>query len=225
MMVLSNFSSLVRLKVLLQLMHAFFSHSPKKHLEFQKLCEVFRKRRNKLFMNVKTMDNYVIFYEMCYGTISTPNYKIHVDVPKSNIANENLSLLYAQDFILELHVIILLLDFVHVLIKMPQFHDVFIYHFIDAMKVCQLELYQCYVKPYTKFDNPTFDELHVLESFNNKNFLMNWCTNLNKKLDYLIIEFASFNFFCQLMFFYIKFFETCIEAKFPFDYGSCEIKS
>jgi hypothetical protein len=76
-------------------MHAFFSHSPKKHLEFQKLCEVFRKRRNKLFMNVKTMDNYVIFYEMCYGTISTPNYKIHVDVPKSNIANENLSLLYA----------------------------------------------------------------------------------------------------------------------------------
>lgn len=46
-------------------------------------------------MNVKTMDNYVIFYEMCYGTISAPNYKIHVDVPKSNIANENLNLLYA----------------------------------------------------------------------------------------------------------------------------------
>ncbi len=224
MMVLSNFSSLVRLKVLLQLMHALFSHSLKKHLKFQKLCEVFRKRRNKLFMNVKTMDNYVIFYEMCYGTISAPNYKIHVDVPKSNIANENLNLLYAQDFILELHVIILLLDFVHVLIKMRQFHDVFICHFIDAMKVCQLELYQCYVKPYTKFDNPTFDELHVLESFNNKNFLMNWCTNLNRKLDCLIIEFASFNFFCQLMLFYIKFFETCVEAKVPFDYGSCEIK-
>jgi hypothetical protein len=44
-------------------------------------------------MNVKRMDKYVIFYEMCYGIIST--LKIHVDVPKSNIANENLSLLYA----------------------------------------------------------------------------------------------------------------------------------
>jgi hypothetical protein len=61
MMVLSNFSSIVQLKVLLQLMHAFFSHSLKKHLEFQKLCEVFTKRRNKLFMNVKTMDKYVFF--------------------------------------------------------------------------------------------------------------------------------------------------------------------
>jgi hypothetical protein len=46
-------------------------------------------------MNVKRMDKYVIFYEMCYGIISTFNCKIHVDVPKSNIANENLSLLYA----------------------------------------------------------------------------------------------------------------------------------
>ncbi len=34
MMVLSNFSSIVRLKVLLQLIHAFFFHSSKKHLEF-----------------------------------------------------------------------------------------------------------------------------------------------------------------------------------------------
>ncbi len=148
-------------------------------------------------MNVKTMDKHVIFYEMCYGTISTRNCKIHVDVPKSNIANVNLSLLYAQDFILELHVIIPLLDFVHVLIKMPQFHDVFICDFIDAMKVCQLELYQCSIKPYTKFDNPTFDELNVLESFDKKNFPMNQCANLNIILDYLIIEFASFNFFAN----------------------------
>jgi hypothetical protein len=100
-------------------MHAFFSHSLKKHLEFQKLCEVFTKRRNKLFMNVKTMDKYVFFIKMCYGTISTPNCKIHVDVPKSSFANENLSLLYALDLILELNVIIPLLDFVHVQIKMP----------------------------------------------------------------------------------------------------------
>ncbi len=47
MMVLSNFNSIFWLKVLLQLMHAFFSHSLKKHLEFQKLCEVFTKRKKK----------------------------------------------------------------------------------------------------------------------------------------------------------------------------------
>ncbi len=80
---------------------------------------MFTKKRNKLFVNVKTIYKYVIFYEMCYGTISTPNCKIHVDVPKSNIANETLNLLYAWDLILELHVIIPLLDFEHVLIKMP----------------------------------------------------------------------------------------------------------
>ncbi len=78
---------------------------------------------------------------------------------------------------------------------MPWFCDVFICDFIDAMKVCQLELYQCFVKPYTKIDNPTFDELHVLESFNNNNLPMNWCANLNRELDYLITEFEGFYFF------------------------------
>jgi hypothetical protein len=45
---------MVRLGVLFQAMYAFFFHSPKKYLEFQKLCEVFMEKGNKLFQNVKT---------------------------------------------------------------------------------------------------------------------------------------------------------------------------
>jgi hypothetical protein len=45
--------------------------------------------------------------------------------------------------------------------------------FIDAMKICQLELYQLYSDPFNKFDDPSFDELNSLENLTTKNMPMN----------------------------------------------------
>jgi hypothetical protein len=67
--------------------------------------------------------------------------------------------------------------------------------FIDVVKVCQLDLYHVYFDPYTKFDDPTFDELKVLESFISKNLPMKWCEYLNgEEVDYFIIEFVGVKF-------------------------------
>jgi len=41
MLVLSNFSLVIELEMLLQAMYGFFSRSPKKFPEFQQLCDVF----------------------------------------------------------------------------------------------------------------------------------------------------------------------------------------
>jgi hypothetical protein len=54
MFVFSKFSLVVELEVLFQAMYPFFSHSLKKYLEFQKLCEMFMEKGNKMFRNVKT---------------------------------------------------------------------------------------------------------------------------------------------------------------------------
>jgi hypothetical protein len=45
--------------------------------------------------------------------------------------------------------------------------------FIDAMKICQLELCQLYSDPFNKFDDLSFDELNGLENFTTKNMPMN----------------------------------------------------
>jgi uncharacterized membrane protein len=67
--------------------------------------------------------------QMCYGTISTFDTKMYVNVTKNNIANESLNL-YDLEFIMWLHAIMPLLDCVHTLITFAQFHDMFIWSFI-----------------------------------------------------------------------------------------------
>jgi hypothetical protein len=71
------------------------------------------------------------------------------------------------------------------------------------MKLCQLDLYCYYFDPYTKFDDPTFDEFKAFESLISKNLLMKWCKDLNgKEANYFIIEFVGAKFFvnkcCQV---------------------------
>jgi hypothetical protein len=55
MFMLSKLSLVAQLEALFQAMYAFFFHSPKRYLEFQKLWEVFMEKRKKLFQNVKTI--------------------------------------------------------------------------------------------------------------------------------------------------------------------------
>jgi hypothetical protein len=61
-LVLSKLNWVAQLKALLQAMYTFFSHSLKKYFEFQKLCEVFMGRGNKLFQNVNTKWISILFH-------------------------------------------------------------------------------------------------------------------------------------------------------------------
>jgi hypothetical protein len=53
-----------------------------------------------------------------YGTILTPITKMHLDFRKSNIVNEDLSLLCDLELILGIHAILLFLDFMHAFVKL-----------------------------------------------------------------------------------------------------------
>jgi len=91
-LVLSKLGWVAQLKALLQTMSTFFSHSPKKYLEFQKLCEVFMEGGNKLPRNVKTKCISILYLVQQdmeqYKPLITNMY---VDAPKNSIATQNLN--------------------------------------------------------------------------------------------------------------------------------------
>jgi hypothetical protein len=61
---------------------------------------------------------------------------MYVDVMKCSIVIENLSLFCDLELILGLHAILPLLDYMHALIKLAKSCHVFVYDFIDVVKVC-----------------------------------------------------------------------------------------
>ncbi len=116
--------------------------------------------------------------------------KMHDDYLRNNTTIEILNLLCGLELIFGLHAILPLLDCVYTLIKFAQFCTVFVCDFIDAMKIYQLDFYRLYNDPYNKFDDPTFNELKVFETFTNNKLPMSWCADINgEEADYLIIEF------------------------------------
>jgi hypothetical protein len=115
---------------------------------------------------------------------------MHDDALKNNTTIENLNLLCDLELIFGSHVVLPFLDCVYTLIKFAQICNIFIYDFIDAMKICQLELYRLYNDPYNKFDDPTFSELKGFETFTNEKLPMSWCADIDgEEANYLIIEF------------------------------------
>ncbi len=49
-----NLTFIIKIEVFFINMHGYFSHSPKRHLEFQRLAQTLETKGNKIFKNVKT---------------------------------------------------------------------------------------------------------------------------------------------------------------------------
>ncbi len=55
----------------------------------------------------------------------------------------------------------------------------FIYNFVDIIRLAQQKLFKLYYDPFTKCDNPTFDDFNSLFILSNDTFPMNWFFDLN----------------------------------------------
>jgi len=49
-----NLTFIIKIEVFFKNMYGYFSHSPKRHLEFQRLVQTLKIKGNKIFKNVKT---------------------------------------------------------------------------------------------------------------------------------------------------------------------------
>jgi hypothetical protein len=117
----SNLPLVFRIESLLQCIYVYFSHSPKRHLEFAKLVEIMETKGNKLLQNMKyswismlSPLKHVLFE---YHTLLM---KMALDAATITFAKSNLCLLTDVEMLLGLNVVMPLLEAMHSLIKFAQ---------------------------------------------------------------------------------------------------------
>jgi hypothetical protein len=149
---LSGLPVVKKLESLCKSLHAYFSGSPKRHLEFTKLAEVVETERLKMLNKVQT--RWISLLEplkrIC-GEYKTLIVKFAKDATLESGAKKNLSLLLDLATLLALPCILPMLEVVQSLIKFAQAGNVFISDFIAVVKIYQAELYMMYYDSASSF--------------------------------------------------------------------------
>ena len=160
-------------------LHTFFAHSPKRHLEFEKLAKVMHLKGLKILKNIKTrlismlspsvrvMKEYrVILVKMAVDSLppapNTNDKPCKKDKLLMKLASRNL--LFLQDFqvLLTLSTLLPLLRSVHSLIKFAQSREVFIYDYVIAIQICILVLQTFYCDESSAFTYKAFWDFKAL---------------------------------------------------------------
>ncbi len=127
---LSNLPLVFRIENLLQCLYGYFSHSPKRHLEFTKFTKIVETKGKRILWNIKirwiSMINLVkwVLFEYC-----TLLMKMALNATIIPSAQSNLSLLIDVETLSGLNVMMPLLEAICSFIKFAQLKDVFVYDF------------------------------------------------------------------------------------------------
>jgi hypothetical protein len=171
-------SLVVHIESMLQSFYTFFSHSPKKVLEFLTLAKILETKGLKLMCNIKThrisMFKPLKQLLMEYKSLVI---KMYMDASKSKHVWNNLDLLCDLELVLGLPCILPMLEVVHTLIKYAQRWDVFICEFLDVVKLVEVELYQLYVDPLYKYDDSAFNEFSIVHEQCNELLPLAWASH------------------------------------------------
>ena len=148
---LSNPPIVGKCESLCQSMYAYFSQSPKKHLEFQKLVDVMETKGLNMLRNVKT--RWILVLEplrRILGEYKTLICKMAQDAAvkdphlseKQRASREttmhNLDLFCDVGTLFVLPCLLPLLESVNSLMKFTQARDVFICDYVAVVKICQV---------------------------------------------------------------------------------------
>jgi len=104
---------------LLQTLHAYFAHFPKRHLKFIKLTEIMETKGNKILYNVKTQwkNSMLSLTNRVMAEYKTLLLKMAMDNSTNQQVKLNFEHLCDLQIMFELACILPFLEFVHVLIK------------------------------------------------------------------------------------------------------------
>jgi len=115
---LSSLLLVIHLEHLLQTLHNYFAHSPKRHLEFTKLVEMLETKENKIIWNVKARWISMLSpAKRLMAKYKTLIVKMTLNNLTSQQAKQNYEHLCDLQILLGLAYVLPLLEFVHVLIK------------------------------------------------------------------------------------------------------------
>jgi hypothetical protein len=135
----------------LQRLHAYFAHSPNRHLEFTKLAKVMEATGNKSFAmwRFNGFPCWVMQKETWQSTKFDCWKWLWIIVQTSKH-------LCDLQIVFELACILPLLKFVHVLIKFAHMQNIFVCDLVVVIKVYQGDLYNMYCDQISKFDVDSF---------------------------------------------------------------------
>jgi hypothetical protein len=149
---------------ILQILYVFFVHNPKKFVEFQKLVDLLNMKGNKFFRKVKmrwisilssTKQIYIKYLPLIL--------KMHINNAKNDFGFKILNVLCDIDSFMGSLVSFL---FKKKWICWPKLHKniyIFVFYFVDFVKLAQYELYKFDCNPYAKFLNSTFEYYNYIK--------------------------------------------------------------
>jgi len=195
---LSNLPLVAKVEELCQSMYAYFSHSPKRHLEFQKLADLVETEGRRMLRNVKTrwlslleplkrvMGEYkTLVAKMCEdAAVKEPELTAKQAAAKET-ARRNYDLLCDVGTMFALPCLMPLLDSVNSLMKFSQSNHVFVSDYIAAVKICQSELYMMYSDNDTAWQKHHFEMFHDLLHDRSYSISQEWVTDLNTGVETL----------------------------------------
>lgn len=195
---LSNLPVVAKLEALCQAMYSYFSHSPKRHSEFEKLANIVETEGRRMLRNVKTrwislleplkrvMGEYkTLVVKMCDDAAVKGPQLTAKQVAAREAARENYDLLCDIGTLLGLPCIMPLLDCVNALMKFAQSDDAFVSDYVAAVKICQAELYMMYSDPQTAWQQQHFEMFYDILHDHSYTISQEWSTDLNTGVETL----------------------------------------
>ena len=195
---LSNLPIVAKLEALCQAMYSYFSHSPKRHSDFQRLADIVETEGRRMLQNVKTrwislleplkrvMGEYkTLVVKMCDDAAVKGPALTAKQAAARESARENYDLLCDIGTLLGLPCIMPLLDSVNSLMKFVQSDDTFVSDYVAAVKICQGELYMMYSDPDTAWQPQHFEMFHDILHDYSYSISQEWVTDLNTGVETL----------------------------------------
>jgi hypothetical protein len=104
---------------------------------------------------------------------------MHDDSAKNVVALKSLNVLCNIEFILGIPCIFPMFEIMHMLIKIAQGRNVFVYDFVGSIKLIKHQLYNFYCDPYANFEDIVVNYFNSIESMTSQALPMNWFYILN----------------------------------------------
>jgi hypothetical protein len=190
--VLLELSMISAIKKLLRKLHSYFSKSPKRHLELEKLSELLQSKGRKILNNVKTRWISMlsplkrVLSEYCVLIV-----KMYADMqarPAVKGAEANFTRLADVQTLLSLASLLPLLESVKNLVVFAQSPSVYVCDFTRALKLCYQDIHDSYRSATSAFRSDAFSVFNSICELEHDHIRLRWQPNLNNGVEHLVFE-------------------------------------
>jgi hypothetical protein len=190
--VLSELDMVSSVEKLLKKLHSYFSKSPKRHLELEKLSELMVSKGGKILNNVKTrwismlsplkrvLSEYRVLLVKMYGDMLAK--------PVIKGAAANFHRLADVQTLLSLAALLPLLESIKNLVVFAQSPSVYVCDFTRALKLCFQDIHHSYKGPSTAFRSDAFTLFNSICNLNHGHIKLRWQPDLNNGVEHLVFE-------------------------------------